>query len=60
MENYSFTMRSKPIDFIENNLTYKDSPGPGSHKDFDLRPKGGRFSLSKFSDSLFSVIHPKT
>lgn len=53
-------MRPKPVDFIEKKLSYKENPGPGAHKDLDLRPKDGRLSVSKFSDSPYSVIHPKT
>jgi len=26
-------MRPKPVDFIDKKLTYKESPGPGTHKE---------------------------
>lgn len=60
MNNYSFTMRPKPVDFIDKKLTYKESPGPGAHQEVDLVPRSGRFTVSKFSDSPYSVIHPNT
>lgn len=53
-------MRPKPVDFIEKKLSYKESPGPGAHQEVDLIPKNGRFAVAKFSDSRFSVIHPRT
>ena len=53
-------MRPKPVDFIEKKLSYKESPGPGAHQEVDLIPKNGRFTVAKFSDSRFSVIHPRT
>ena len=45
---------------IDNNLTYKKSPGPGSHTDLDFHPKNGRFACSKYGDSPYSTIHPRT
>jgi len=36
MANYSFTMRPKPVDFIEKKLSYKESPGPGAHQEVEL------------------------
>jgi hypothetical protein len=53
-------MRPKPVDFIDKKLTYKESPGPGAHQEVDLVPRSGRFTVSKFSDSPYSVIHPNT
>jgi hypothetical protein len=45
---------------IESNLTYKQAPGPGTHLEVDLNPKNGRFAVSKYNDSKFSTIHPRT
>jgi len=53
-------MRSKPVDFIELKATYKKSPGPGTHEELNMIPKKGRFSVSKYRDTLLSVIQPKT
>ena len=53
-------MRPKPVDFIDKKLTYKEAPGPGAHQEVELVPKEGRFAVSKFTDSPFSIIHPKT
>ena len=50
-------MRPQTIDVIEARKTYKNNPGPGAYKDVDLDPKNGRFSVSKFSDSKFSIIN---
>ena len=45
---------------IEDNLTYKKSPGPGAHTDLDFHPKKGRFVVSKYGDHPYSTIHPRT
>ena len=54
--NTSYTMRSRTIDFIENNKTNKRTPGPGSYESIQLEPSSGRFMCSKFGDSKFAKI----
>jgi hypothetical protein len=58
--NYSYSLRRKPVDFIEKKLSFKESPGPGTHQDVELVSKKGRITVSKFSGVPYSVIHPKT
>lgn len=41
-------------------MTYKANPGPGSYNEVDMDPKTGRFTVSKFGDSKFAKINPKT
>lgn len=48
------------MDFIEEKLTFKESPGPGTHQEIDLENKRGRLSCSKYNDAPLSIIHPKT
>ena len=45
---------------IEKNLTYKKSPGPGTHTELDFHPRRGRFSVSKYGDHELCTIHPRT
>jgi hypothetical protein len=60
VRNLSYTARPKPVDMIETNLTYKQSPGPGAHAEVEMNPRSGRFAVSKYNDSKFSTIHPRT
>lgn len=53
-------MRPKTIDYNDKKLTYKQNPGPGSYVDYDLAPKSGRFTISKFSDFKLAKINSKT
>lgn len=53
-------MRPRTIDYIGEKLTYKQNPGPGQYDQVNLDPKTGRFIVSKFGDSKFSKINPKT
>lgn len=53
-----FSLRKKPMDFIEEKLSYKNNPGPGSYEAIDLDPKSGRFKVAKYGDSKFSKIEP--
>lgn len=53
----SFTMRPQTIDVIQSRKTYKNNPGPGAYKEIDMDPKTGRFAVSKFGDSKFSIIN---
>ena len=48
------------MDYIEAKLSYKESPGPGAHKDFEMEPNRGRFMVSKYRDSPLSIVNPKT
>jgi hypothetical protein len=32
-------------------------PGPGKYEATELNPKGGRFKVSKFSDTIFAKIN---
>jgi len=56
----SYTLRPQTIDVIENNMSYKNSPGPGAYKEIDLDPKNGRFHIAKFGDSKLGRINPNT
>lgn len=55
-----YSMRPKTKDFIEENLTYKKSPGAGQYNEIDLDPKSGKFAVAKFGASRFGKINPKT
>ena len=53
-------MRTKTLDVIDKQLTFKASPGPGTYEDFNLEPKSGRFTVSKYSDAKLSKINPNS
>lgn len=55
----SFSLRPKTYDFLEEKMTYKNNPGPGSYQDIDLDPESGRFKVSKYSDTKFAKINAK-
>ena len=35
----SYTMREKTKDFIEEKMTHKKDPGPGTYQEVNLEPK---------------------
>lgn len=53
----SYSLRSKTLDVVAKNLSYLQVPGPGSYQSVELNPADGRFGLSQYSDSKFSVIN---
>ena len=55
----SYSIRTKNKDFVEDKITFKTNPGPGTYQDVDLEPKSGRFSVSKYSDSKCAKITSK-
>lgn len=55
-----YSLRPKTVDFIQAKRTDKKTPGPGVYEAVDLDPKTGRFVVSKFGDSKFAKINPKT
>eukprot|EP00919_Chromeraceae_sp_WS-2016_P028818 GHVR01068248.1.p1 GENE.GHVR01068248.1~~GHVR01068248.1.p1 ORF type:complete len:123 (+),score=0.70 GHVR01068248.1:1158-1526(+) len=56
----SYSMRPRSLDMIDNNLSYKQTPGPGTYREVDLDPERGRFRISNYADSKFGTINPKT
>lgn len=58
--NQSYSLRPKTVDFIEEKMTNKRTPGPGVYEAVDMDPKTGRFAVSKFGDSKFAKINPNT
>lgn len=58
--NISYSLRPQTLDFIGEKTTYKKNPGPGQYAEIDLDPKTGRFAVSKFGDTKFAKINPKT
>lgn len=60
MSTISYTMRPKTQDVIKKNLTCWKNPGPDTYQSIDLEPKAGRFIVSKYSDTKFAKINPKT
>jgi hypothetical protein len=48
--NFSYTMRSKKLDFNEEKKGCRITPGPGAYQDINLRPDTGKFIYSKFKD----------
>ena len=53
-------MRPKTLDFREKQISYKANPGPGAYDEYNLDPKSGRFTLSKFTDMKLAKINPRT
>jgi hypothetical protein len=52
----SYTHRSKTVDVIAKNYSFLEVPGPNEYNSVELNPKNGRFKVSRFSDTKFSVI----
>ena len=53
----SWTARPKPVDMIDKNLTYKQTPGPGQYETVDFQNKKGRFQHAKYEDAYLSIIN---
>lgn len=56
----SYTLRPKTLDMIEKHLTQKETPGAGTYKTIELEPIDGRYLISKFHDTKFAKINPRT
>jgi hypothetical protein len=52
----SYTHRAKTVDVIAKHLSFLEAPGPSEYKSVELNPKDGKFRISRFSDTKFSVI----
>ena len=50
-------MHPRTLDFVEDKLSFKNVPGPGSHEQINLSPKSGRFVVSKYPNSRFGTIN---
>ncbi len=55
-QSFKYSIRPKTIDVILKNLSFLSTPGPGAYQSLDLNPPGGRFKISRFSDTQLSVI----
>lgn len=55
----SYTIRSKTIDMIDKNLTYRRDPGPGTYEAVDLDPKN-KTKVSRFKGAQLGIISRKT
>lgn len=56
----SYTIRSRTIDVVEKHRSNKYNPGPADYNSVELQPNGGRFRISKYSDTKFAKINPNT
>jgi hypothetical protein len=52
--------KSKKTDPLDSKLTFKLTPGPGTYEHINLQPESGKFAVTKFLDSRFCKINPKT
>jgi hypothetical protein len=55
----SFT-KSKKGETLDSRMSFQLTPGPGAYEHIELEPQSGKFMVSRFSDSRFCKINPKT